>query len=136
MVGCVQVCLDGFIRVSIVLQSGPVASSMWSLLLLCWCLLHASAASLSMREVDGLVFTEEEVNLDRLEKHIFVWKLDLEEGRGGSSPLEAMLADRLMRESALLMRTLLSYVPAKDKESPLKAVSSPPRRGGSGIKAV
>jgi hypothetical protein len=29
-----------------------------------------------MREVDALVYTEEEVNLDRLEKHIFVWKMD------------------------------------------------------------
>jgi hypothetical protein len=56
-----------------------------------------------MREVDGLVFTEEEVNLDRLEKHVFVWKLDLEGGRGRSSPLEVMLAERLMRESALLI---------------------------------
>jgi hypothetical protein len=130
------VCLDGFIHVSVVLQSEPVPSSMWSLLILCWCLLQAGAASLSMREVDGLVFTEEEVNLDRLEKHVFVWKLDLEEGRGGSSPLEAMLADRLMRESALLMRTLLSYVPAKDKESPPQGSVPPPRRGGSGIKAL
>ncbi len=136
MVGYVQVCLDGFIHVAVVLQSGPVPSSMWTLLVLCWCLLQASAAALSMREVDGLVFTEEEVNLDRLEKHVFVWKLDLEGGRGGSSPLEAMLAERLMRESALLMRTLLSYVPANDKESPPKAVSPPPRRGGSGLKAL
>jgi hypothetical protein len=63
-----------------------------------------------MREVDGLVYTEEEVNLDRLEKHIFVWKLDLEGGVGESNlHLEALLAKRLMRESALLMQTLRSY---------------------------
>jgi hypothetical protein len=56
------------------------------------------------------VYTEEEVNLDRLEKHIFVWKLDLEGGIGESNlHLEALLAKRLMRESALLMQTLRSY---------------------------
>ncbi len=59
----------------------------------------------------------------------------MEVGFGGRTRrkflLEAMLADRLMRESALLMRTLLSYVPAKDKESPLKSVSPP--RGGVGV---
>jgi hypothetical protein len=62
-----------------------------------------------MREVDALVYTEEEVNLDRLEKHIFVWKMDLEGTRGSKSALESMLAERLMRESALLMRTLRTY---------------------------
>jgi hypothetical protein len=56
------------------------------------------------------VYTEEEVNLERLEKHIFVWKLDLEGGVGESNMhLEALLAKRLMRESALLMQTLRSY---------------------------
>jgi hypothetical protein len=35
-----------------------------------------------MREVDGLVFTEEEVNLDRLEKHVFMWKLTWREEEG------------------------------------------------------
>jgi hypothetical protein len=75
VVGYVQVCLDKFIHVAVRLQSGPVPSSMWTLLILCWCILHANAATLSMREVDGLVFTEEEVNLDRLEKHVFVWKI-------------------------------------------------------------
>jgi hypothetical protein len=63
-----------------------------------------------MREVDGLVYTEEEVKLDRLEKHIFVWKLDLEGGVGEDNlHLEALLAKRLMRESALVMQTLKSY---------------------------
>jgi hypothetical protein len=63
-----------------------------------------------MREVDGLVYTEEEVKLDRLEKHIFVWKVDLEGGIGESNMhLEALLAERLMRESALLMQTLRSF---------------------------
>ncbi len=67
-----------------------------------------------MREVDGLVYTEEEVKLDRLEKHIFVWKVDLEGSVGGSNlHLEGLLAERLMRESALLMQTLRTYaVPA------------------------
>ncbi len=63
-----------------------------------------------MREVDGLVYTEEEVKLDRLEKHIFVWKVDLERSMGESNlHLEALLAERLMRESTLLMQTLKSY---------------------------
>jgi hypothetical protein len=82
------------------------------LLLLGWWI--GISTSLTMREVDGLVYTEEEVNLERLEKHIFVWKLDLEGGVGESNlHLEALLAKRLMRESALLMQTLRSYaVPA------------------------
>jgi hypothetical protein len=42
-----------------------------------------------------------------------------------------MLAECLMHESALLMRTLLSYVPAEDKEIPPKAMSPP--RGGVGV---
>jgi hypothetical protein len=71
-----------------------------------------------MREVDGLVYTEEEVNLERLEKHIFVWKLDLEGGVGESNlHLEALLAKRLMRESALLMQTLRSYAVPKATDS-------------------
>jgi hypothetical protein len=81
-----------------------------------------------MREVDGLVFTEEEVDLDRLEKQIFVWKLDLEGGRGGKTQLESMLAERLMRESALLMRTLLSYASPEGREDSPRAESLP--RGG------
>ncbi len=55
---------------------------MWTLLFLCWCIVYASATTLSMREVDGLVFTEEEVNLDRLEKHVFMWKLTWREEEG------------------------------------------------------
>ena len=79
-------------------------------ILLFWCVHHHFIAGLTMREVDGLVYTEEEVRLDRLEKHIFVWKLDLEGGVGEDNlHLEALLAKRLMRESALLMQTLRSY---------------------------
>ncbi len=71
-----------------------------------------------MREIDGLVYTEEEVKLDRLEKHIFVWKVDLEGGVGESNMhLEALLAERLMRESALLMQTLRSYAVPEGSES-------------------
>jgi hypothetical protein len=33
---------------------------------------------LSMHEMDGLVYTEEQVNLNRLEKHVLVWKVDME----------------------------------------------------------
>ncbi len=62
-------------------------------MLLCWWLQHIGTSGLSMREVDGLVYTEEEVKLDRLEKHIFVWKVDLEGSMGESSMhLEALLA--------------------------------------------
>jgi hypothetical protein len=71
-----------------------------------------------MREIDGLVYTEEEVKLDRLEKHIFVWKVDLEGGMGESNMhLDALLAERLMRESALLMQTLRSYAIPEGTES-------------------
>jgi hypothetical protein len=78
--------------------------------LLYWWVHQPITAGLTMREVDGLVYTEEEVKLDRLEKHIFVWKLDLEGGVGEDNlHLEALLAKRLMRESALLMQTLKSY---------------------------
>jgi hypothetical protein len=84
------------------------------LLLICWWLKYTGTSGLSMREVDGLVYTEEEVKLDRLEKHIFVWKVDLEGSVGESNlHLEGLLAERLMRESALLMQTLRTYaVPA------------------------
>ena len=72
-----------------------------------------------MREVDGLVYTEEEVKLDRLEKHIFVWKVDLEGGMSESNlHLEALLAERLMRESALLMQTLRSYAVPEGGDPP------------------
>ena len=72
-----------------------------------------------MREVDGLVYTEEEVKLDRLEKHIFVWKVDLEGSMGESNlHLEALLAERLMRESALLMQTLRSYAVPEGGDPP------------------
>jgi hypothetical protein len=55
------------------------------------------------------VYTVEEVDLLRLEKHITVWKVDLEESRGGNRKLEMLLAQRLMRESVLLMKTLRTY---------------------------
>ena len=72
-----------------------------------------------MREVDGLVYTEEEVKLDRLEKHIFVWKVDLEGSMGESNlHLEALLAERLMRESAMLMQTLRSYAVPEGGDPP------------------
>jgi hypothetical protein len=85
-----------------------------------------------MREVDGLVYTEEEVRLDRLEKHIFVWKVDLEGGVGEDNlHLEALLAKRLMRESALLMQTLRSYaVPLSDAQP---GESDPVVRGDMGV---
>jgi hypothetical protein len=71
------------------------------------------------QEIDGLVYTVEEVDLLRLEKHISVWKVDLEESRGGNRKLEVLLAQRLMRESTLLMRTLRAY--AGDAMPPEKA---------------
>jgi hypothetical protein len=55
------------------------------------------------------VYTVEEVDLLRLEKHISVWKVDLEESRGGNRKLEVLLAQHLMRESSLLMNTLRAY---------------------------
>jgi hypothetical protein len=35
----------------------------------------------SIQELDVFVYTVEEVNLDRLEKHILMWKVDLVENR-------------------------------------------------------
>jgi hypothetical protein len=100
------------------------------LLLLGWWI--KISTTLTMREVDGLVYTEEEVNLDRLEKHIFVWKLDLEGGVGESNlHLEALLAKRLMRESALLMQTLRSYAVPRTGDSTRGA--DPVIRGELGI---
>jgi hypothetical protein len=61
------------------------------------------------QEISGLVYTVEEVDLLRLEKHISVWKVDLEESRGGNRKLEVLLAQRLMQESSLLMNTLRAY---------------------------
>jgi hypothetical protein len=85
-----------------------------------------------MREVDGLVYTEEEVKMDRLEKHIFVWKVDLEGSMGESNlHLEALLAERLMRESALLMQTLKSYA-VPEGSDPVKGVG-PVFRGEMGV---
>jgi hypothetical protein len=97
-------------------QFGTMLRMVWCFLLLCWSL-QAITSGLTMREIDGLVYTEEEVKLDRLEKHIFVWKVDLEEGVGESNMhLEALLAERLMRESALLMQTLRSYAVPEGSE--------------------
>jgi hypothetical protein len=93
-----------------VIQLGTMPLRMWCFLILYWLVQAAFSSGLSMREIDGLVYTEEDVKLDRLEKHIFVWKVDLEGGMGESNMhLEALLAERLMRESALLMQTLKSY---------------------------
>jgi hypothetical protein len=78
----------------------------WALLL---CALWIPTSAWIDREIDGLVYTVEEVDLLRLEKHISVWKVDLEESCGGNRKLEMLLAQRLMRESALLMRTLRAY---------------------------
>jgi hypothetical protein len=89
----------------------------WALLL---CALWIPTSAWIGREIDGLVYTVEEVDLLRLEKHISVWKVDLEESRGGNRKLEVLLAQRLMRESVLLMKTLRAYasdgVPAERRE--------------------
>ncbi len=54
-----------------------------------------------VREVDGLAYTVEEVNLDRLEKQIQVWKVDLDErwGSGARSKRDYVLAHSLVRQS-------------------------------------
>jgi hypothetical protein len=89
----------------------------WALLV---CALWIPTSAWIGREIDGLVYTVEEVDLLRLEKHISVWKVDLEESRGGNRKLEMLLAQRLMRESVLLMKTLRTYagddVPLKRAE--------------------
>ena len=85
--------------------------------------------SLSTQEIDGLVYTEEELGLDRVEKHIFVWKMDLEESRGGGSQLELMLAKRLMVEGALLVKSLRSYAVKEDGRGSKQSVSMFQRGG-------
>jgi hypothetical protein len=77
---------------------------LWALVL---CALWIPIGAWIGQEIDGLVYTVEEVDLLRLEKHISVWKVDLEENRGGNRKLEVLLAQRLMRESSLLKRIKL-----------------------------
>ncbi len=79
---------------------------LWALVL---CTLWIPISAWIGQEISGLVYTVEEVDLLRLEKHISVWKVDLEESRGGNRKLEVLLAQRLMRESSLLMSTLRAY---------------------------
>jgi hypothetical protein len=79
---------------------------LWALVL---CAFWIPVSAWIGKEIDGLVYTVEEVDLLRLEKHISVWKVDLEESRGGNRKLEVLLAQRLMRESTLLMRSLRAY---------------------------
>ncbi len=95
-------CLDNsYLSRYALCQLGTMPRRVQCLLLLCWWLQLTCTSSLSMREVDGLVYFEEEVKLDRLEKHIFVWKVDLEGSMGESNlHLEALLAERLMQKRA------------------------------------
>jgi hypothetical protein len=74
------------------------------------------------------VYTVEEVDLLRLEKHISVWKVDLEESRGGNRKLEVLLAQRLMRESSLLMRSLRAYAGDAVPREKTEVVTVPERR--------
>jgi hypothetical protein len=80
------------------------------------------------QEIDGLVYTAEGVDLLRLEKHISVWKVDLEESHGGNRKLEVLLAQRLMRESTLLMRTLRAYAGDTGPDGRKEVVAVPERR--------
>jgi hypothetical protein len=57
---------------------------LWALVL---CALWIPISAWIGQEIDGLVYTVEEVDLLRLEKHISVWKVDLEESRGGNRKL-------------------------------------------------
>jgi hypothetical protein len=105
---------------------------LWALVL---CALWIPISAWIGQEINGLVYTVEEVDLLRLEKHISVWKVDLEESRGGNRKLEVLLAQRLMRESSLLMNTLRAYAgDVLPNERPVmvavpekKRVVSPPR---------
>ncbi len=107
---------------------------MWALFL---CALWIPIGAWIGQEIDGLVYTVEEVDLLRLEKHISVWRVDLEESRGGNRKLEVLLAQRLMRESSLLMRSLRAYAgtsvpPERAEVQPMperKKMVAPPQRG-------
>jgi hypothetical protein len=98
---------------------------LWALVL---CALWITISAWIGQEIDGLVYTVEEVDLLRLEKHISVWKVDLEESRGGNRKLEVLLAQRLMRESSLLMRTLRAYAGDIVPGEQTGVVSVPERR--------
>jgi hypothetical protein len=74
------------------------------------------------------VYTVEEVDLLRLEKHISVWKVDLEESRGGNRKLEVLLAQRLMRESSLLIRSLRAYAGGTVPSEKTEVMTVPERR--------
>ncbi len=62
-----------------------------------------------VREMDGLVHTVEEVDLDPLQKYFHVWKMDMDERRGSVAKLETLLAQKIMMESAQLMKNLRIY---------------------------
>jgi hypothetical protein len=98
---------------------------LWALVL---CALWIPISAWIGQEIDGLVYTVEEVDLLRLEKHISVWKLDLEESRGGNRKLEVLLAQRLMRESSLLMRSLRAYADGTVPMERAEVVTVPERR--------
>ena len=117
------------------MQSVVRQDRMRFLLALNTCALWIPISAWIGQEISGLVYTVEEVDLLRLEKHISVWKVDLEESRGGNRKLEVLLAQRLMRESSLLMNTLRAYAGdvLPDEKSVMvtvperKKVVSPPR---------
>jgi hypothetical protein len=98
---------------------------LWALVL---CALWIPIGAWIGQEIDGLVYTVEEVDLLRLEKHISVWKVDLEESRGGNRKLEVLLAQRLMRESSLLMRSLRAYAGNVVPEGKTEVLAVPERR--------
>ena len=76
--------------------------------------------------VDSLVYTTEEVDLQRIEKHVGLWRFDLERHHGSGAMLESLMATRLMRECTLLMRALLQY---GENESVRGDLFEPVRRG-------
>jgi hypothetical protein len=54
---------------------------MSQLLVACMPICILCAMQFSIQELDVFVYTVEEVNLDSLEKHILMWKVDLVENR-------------------------------------------------------
>jgi hypothetical protein len=83
---------------------------MWGpgVLLLCF-LSVFPCHTLIVRELESLIYTTEEVDIRRIEKHVGLWNFDLERHTGKGAKLEALMAARLMRESTLLARSLMGY---------------------------
>jgi hypothetical protein len=82
---------------------------MWVLTTSLLWLLCMPCSTLIVRELESLIYTSAEIDIRRIEKHVGLWNFDLKRHFEKGAKLESLLAARRMRESILLVRTLLSY---------------------------